>query len=48
MGLDDPLLSSLIEELTTLNAERQQIINNNQLRNPRLRTLDISINNLRM
>jgi capsular exopolysaccharide synthesis family protein len=40
-------LSGLIEELTTLNAERQTIINNNQLRNPRLRTIDISITNLK-
>jgi len=47
MGLDDPLLSRLITELTTLNSERQQIINNNQLRSPRLRTLDITINNLK-
>lgn len=47
MGLDAPLLTSLIQELTTLNAERQQIINNNQLRSPRLRTLDITINNLK-
>ncbi len=47
MGLDDPLLSGLIQELTTLNAERQQIINNNQLRSPRLRTLDITISNLK-
>lgn len=47
MGLDDPLLSSLIGELTSLNAERQQIINNNQLRSPRLRTLDITISNIK-
>jgi tyrosine-protein kinase Etk/Wzc len=47
MGLDDPLLSSLIGELTSMNAERQQIINNNQLRSPRLRTLDITISNLK-
>jgi len=47
MGLDDPLLNSLIQELAALSAERQQIINNNQMRSPRLRTLDISINNLK-
>jgi len=46
MGIDDPLLSSLIGELTTLNNERQQLINNNQLKSPRLKTLDITINNL--
>ncbi len=47
MGLDDPLLNDLIQNLTELNGERQTIINNNQLRNPRLRTIDISINNLK-
>jgi capsular exopolysaccharide synthesis family protein len=47
MGLDDPLLNSLIGELTTLNSEKQQIINNNQLRNPRLRTIEASISNLK-
>ena len=47
MGLEDPLLSSLIQEMTTLNADRQQIINNNPLRSPRLRTLDITIGNLK-
>ncbi len=47
MGLDDPLLNDLIQELTTLNGERQTIINNNQLRNPRLRTIEISIENLK-
>jgi tyrosine-protein kinase Etk/Wzc len=47
MGLDDPLMSGLIQELTTLNGEKQQIINNNQLQSPRLRTLNTSINNLK-
>ncbi|MFH0758619.1 MAG: polysaccharide biosynthesis tyrosine autokinase [Bacteroidota bacterium] len=47
MGLDDPLLSTLIQDLTTLNTERQQLINNNQLRSPRLRTLEITIGNLK-
>ncbi len=47
MGLDDPLLNDLIQNLTELNSERQTIINNNQLRNPRLRTIDISISNLK-
>ena len=39
--------NDLIQNLTELNAERQTIINNNQLRNPRLRTIEISINNLK-
>ncbi len=47
MGLDDPLLSSMIGELTAMNTERQQYINNNQLRSPRLRTLEISITNMK-
>lgn len=46
MGLDDPLLNNLIQELTTLNAEKQQIISNNQLRNPRLQTLNSGISNI--
>ncbi|MEZ5072887.1 MAG: polysaccharide biosynthesis tyrosine autokinase [Bacteroidales bacterium] len=46
MGIDDPLLSSLINELTDMTSERQQLINNNQLRSPRLRTLNITIGNL--
>jgi len=47
MGLDDPLLNDLIQNLTDMNQEKQTIINNNQLRNPRLRTLDANIRNLR-
>jgi len=47
MGLDDPLLGDLISELTSMSSERQQLINNNQLRSPRLRTLEITINNLK-
>ncbi len=47
MGLEDPLLTRLIEDFTTLNSERQQLINNNQIRSPRLRTLEITINNLK-
>ncbi len=47
MGLDDPLLSGLIQELTTLNGERQQIVSNNQLRSPRLRSIEVSIQNLK-
>lgn len=47
MGLNDDLLDNLIRELTTLNSEKQQIISNNQLRNPRLKTLNASIENLK-
>ncbi|HYW97141.1 MAG TPA: hypothetical protein VE870_16230, partial [Bacteroidales bacterium] len=45
MGLNDPVLNNMIQELTTLNAEKQNIISNNQLRNPRLKTLNSSIEN---
>jgi tyrosine-protein kinase Etk/Wzc len=46
-GLTDPLLNNMIQELTNLNAEKQRIISQDQLRNPRLQTIDISINNLK-
>ncbi len=45
MGLNDPVLNNMIQELTTLNAEKQNIISNHQLRNPRLKTLNSSIDN---
>jgi capsular exopolysaccharide synthesis family protein len=47
MGLNDDLLDNLIRELTTLNSEKQEIISNRQLRNPRLKTLNASIENLK-
>lgn len=47
IGLNDPVLNNLIQQLTTLNAEKQQIISQDQLRNPRLSTLNISIDNLK-
>lgn len=47
MGLNDQLLNNLIGELTDLNSEKQSIISNNQLRNPRLNTLNSSIENLK-
>ena len=47
LGLNDPVLNNLIQELTMLNSERQRIISQNQLRNPRLVTLNISIENLK-
>ncbi|MFC2116971.1 GumC family protein, partial [Bacteroidota bacterium] len=45
MGINDPLLNSLIQELITLNSEKEQMIRNNQIRNPRLQTLNSSIEN---
>ncbi|MFW5820295.1 MAG: GumC family protein, partial [Bacteroidota bacterium] len=47
MGLDDPLLNNLIQELTTLNAEKDRIVSSGQLRNPRLKSLEASIDNLK-
>jgi tyrosine-protein kinase Etk/Wzc len=47
LGLEDPLLNSLIQELTKLNAEKSDIISKNQLKNPRLQTLNVSIVNLK-
>ncbi len=47
LGLPDPLLNNLIQELTVLNSEKQRIISQDQLRNPRLQTIDISIETLK-
>ena len=47
MGLNDQMLNNLIQELTTLNSEKNQIISAGQLQNPRLQTLDVSIRNLK-
>jgi tyrosine-protein kinase Etk/Wzc len=47
LGLTDPLLNNLIQELTTLNSEKQRIISQDQIRNPRLQTINISIETLK-
>ena len=47
LGLTDQLLNNLIQELTTLNQEKQRIISQDQIRNPRLLTIDITIDNLK-
>ena len=47
LGLTDPLLNNLIQELTSLNQEKQRIISQDQIRNPRLLTIDITIDNLK-
>jgi tyrosine-protein kinase Etk/Wzc len=46
-NLTDPLLNTLIQNLMDLNTDKQRIISQDQLRNPRLQTIDISINNLK-
>lgn len=47
MGIDDPLLNNMIQELMTFNSEKEQIIQSDQLRNPRLQILNTSIGNLK-
>lgn len=47
LGLNDPMLNNLIQELTTLNVEKQRIISQDQLRSPRLATITNSIENLK-
>ncbi|MFZ5940849.1 MAG: GumC family protein [Bacteroidota bacterium] len=43
MGMSDATLATLIQELTTLSTERQNLISTNQLLNPRIKTLDANI-----
>ena len=47
LGLTDPLLNNMIQDLMTLNAEKHRIISQDQTRNPRLVTIDTSIDNLK-
>jgi len=47
IGLNDQVLNNLFQELTALNTEKHRIISQDQLRNPRLATLNISIENLK-
>lgn len=47
MGITDPLLNNMIEELIKLNAEKVTFIENNQEKSPYLRKIDIRIENLR-
>jgi tyrosine-protein kinase Etk/Wzc len=47
LGLIDPLLTNLIQELTTLNSERQRMLDMDQIRSPRFLTLEKSIDNLK-
>ena len=46
LGIEDPLLNSLLQELIRLNSEREPLIANNQLNNPRLAILNANIDNL--
>ncbi len=47
MGVQDPLLNSLIEELSTAQAQKANLIKNNQERNPIINRLNIQIENLK-
>ncbi len=47
MGIQDPLLNNLIEELIGLNAEKVSLVENNQTKSPYLRKIDIRIDNLK-
>jgi tyrosine-protein kinase Etk/Wzc len=47
LGLNDIVLNNLINDLMALNAEKSRIINQDQTRNPRLSTINISIENLK-
>ncbi len=47
MGIVDPMLNNLIEELIRLNAERASFVENNQGKSPYLKKINIRIENLR-
>ncbi|MGM0408796.1 MAG: polysaccharide biosynthesis tyrosine autokinase, partial [Bacteroidota bacterium] len=46
MGVQDPQLNNLIEELSVAQAKKDNLIQNNQERNPIVKRLDIQIKNL--
>ena len=47
MGVQDPLLNNLIQELSAAQTQRANLIKNNQERNPIVARLDIQIKNLK-
>ena len=47
MGIEDPLLNNLIQELTRLNAEKVSLIENNQGKSPYIKQINIKIDNLK-
>jgi tyrosine-protein kinase Etk/Wzc len=47
LGLQDEVLSSLIQEMAQLTTERMDLINRNQLKSPRLKTLNQNIDNIK-
>lgn len=46
-GMSDATLATLIQEMTNLSTERQNLISTNQLRNPRIKTLDANIETIK-
>jgi tyrosine-protein kinase Etk/Wzc len=46
IGIEDPLINNLIQELTTLNAEKASLIENKQEKSPYLKKINIQIDNL--
>ncbi len=47
MGVDDPQLTSLINQLTELNSQRSYYLDNNSTKNPQVPLLNAQINNLK-
>jgi len=47
MGVDDPQLTSLINQLTELNSQRSYFLDNQSFKNPQLPILNAQINNLK-
>jgi capsular exopolysaccharide synthesis family protein len=47
LGLQDEVLGSLIQEMAELTTERMDLINRNQLKSPRLKTLNQNIDNIK-
>lgn len=47
IGMSDATLATLIQELTTLGTEKQNLISTNQLKNPRIKTLDANMATIR-
>lgn len=47
MGIEDPLLNNLIQELTRLNAEKSSLVDNKQEKSPYVKTLTVKIDNLK-
>jgi len=46
-GFEDEVLSTLIQEMARLASEKQELINRNQIKSPRLKILDQNIDNIK-